>query len=243
MKQAVIYTRFSPRPDADTSMSCEFQEKKCREYCKLHEIDVLAVYEDRNISGKRADNRPGLQKAMVHVCKERGVLVVYSLLRLARSPKDAIVLSETLEKNKANLAMITENIDTSTPFGRFYYVVMAAYGALERETTAERTRAALKHRQDAGYRVGRFAPYGYKFDKSQPLKTTRVRKGKVKKVYSRIIENPKEMVIVNCIIGLHRQGMRIVEIRHYLNTHDIRPRRGTKIWQHTTIGSIIKRYG
>lgn len=243
MKQAIIYTRFSPRPDVDTSMSCEFQEQKCREYCKLYDIDVLAVYYDKNISGKRADNRPGLQNAMVHVCKERGVLVVYSLARFARSTKDAIVMSETLKKNNADLAMVTENIDTSTPFGRFYYVVAAAFGQLERETTAERTSVALKHRQDKGFRVSRRTPYGYMLDPANPKKIIKDRKtGNIKTIPCRIIQNPDEQVVVNVIIGLHNRGFRIVEILHHLQDNDIKPRIGTKMWQHSTINKIIKRY-
>lgn len=243
MKQAVIYTRFSPRPNAGESMSCEFQERKCRDYCEYRDLDVLSVYRDRGLSGKRADNRPGLQKALVQVCQVRGVLVVYDLFRLARSTKDAIIIAEMLKKKHVDLALITQQIDTSTPMGMAFYQVAAVFGELERKTTAERTRVALKHRQDKGFRVSRRTPYGYMLDPDNPKKIIKDRKtGNIVTIPCRIIPNPDEQVIVNVIVSLHKQGRRIVEILHYLQDNDIMPRKGTKLWQHSTIGKIIKRY-
>lgn len=236
MKQAIVYTRFSPRPNADKAMSCEFQEQKCRDYCKLHDIDVLAVYEDRNISGKRADNRPGLQNAMVHVCKERGVLVVYSLARLARSTKDAIDLSDTLKKHKADLAMIVENIDTSTPFGRFYYVVAAAYGALERETTAERTRNILRHMRDNGIRISRRPPFGYMLDPNNPTRYEKVN-GQLIKIPGKVIPIKHEQEAMVLIRSLDKQGCNLSEICRRLHAQGFKPR--GKRWYHQTVKKIL----
>ena len=57
------------------------------------------VPSDAGISGKRADNRPGLQDALAAICeRRRGALVVFSLSRLARSTKDAIAIAERLDK-------------------------------------------------------------------------------------------------------------------------------------------------
>jgi DNA invertase Pin-like site-specific DNA recombinase len=149
-------------------MSCEFQEQKCREYCEYRGLDVRNVYYDKGISGKRADNRPGLQKAMQEVCQRQGVLVVYDLFRLARSTRDAINILERLERRKADLAIITQQIDTSTPMGRAFFQMAAVFGELERANTAERTRATLVARQAAGFRVGRYPPYGWALDPQFP---------------------------------------------------------------------------
>jgi DNA invertase Pin-like site-specific DNA recombinase len=79
---------------------------------------LARTYADEGLSGKRADNRPGLQGAIAHACETHGVLVVYSLSRLARSTRDAIDIAERLAKCKADLVSITEKIDTTTSMGR-----------------------------------------------------------------------------------------------------------------------------
>jgi hypothetical protein len=58
---------------------------------------LVDVFTDAGISGKRADNRPGLLAALDAVCKARDTaLVIYSLSRLARSTMDAIAIAERL---------------------------------------------------------------------------------------------------------------------------------------------------
>ena len=242
MKQAIIYTRFSPRPNANDSMSCEFQEQKSREYCEYKGLDVLAVYQDRNISGKRADNRPGLQQALVHVCKEQGVLVVYSLARLARSTKDAIIIAETLEKKQADLALVTQQIDTSTPMGRAFFKIMAVFGELERETTAERTKVVLANMQNKGYRITRRPPYGYKLDPKKPTRYVKAENGKWKKIAGRIIPNPDETVIIGVVLNCYNRGMGWTQIKRYLEANGHLPREGNKSWPLSTVKKIVLRY-
>jgi DNA invertase Pin-like site-specific DNA recombinase len=225
MKQAVIYTRFSPRPKAHDCISCEFQEQKAREYCEYHGIDILAVYQDKSLSGKRADNRPGLQEALVHVCKERGVLVVYALSRLARSTKDAIIISETLEKQGADLVIVTQQIDTSTPLGRAFFKMIAVIAELERETTAERTRRILKYMQNNGFRVAGEAPYGYKFDPNDA---------------KRILPNQDEINIINLCTRLYEQGKSLTMIMNYLEENGYKPR--GKRWYVMSIKRIVEKY-
>ena len=60
MTQAVIYARFSPRPDAQECDSVAKQRERCRAYCQAHGYDVIAEKHDEDMSGGRADNRPGL---------------------------------------------------------------------------------------------------------------------------------------------------------------------------------------
>ena len=160
MKQAIIYTRFSPRPDADNCQSIDFQEEQCRIYCEQRGLDVLECYRDKAMSGKNME-RPGLNKALKRVIKIRGALVSYSLSRLARSTVDAITICDQLAKNNCDLVSVTEMIDTRTPMGRAIYKIMAVFAELERETTAERTKNILRDMQQKGKRISRFPPYGY----------------------------------------------------------------------------------
>src|SRR5690348_12261484 len=108
---AIGYVRVSTEEQAAEGVSLEAQRAKVVAYCGLHGLSLDQTYADEGLSGKRADNRPGLQSAIIHTCKSKGVLVVYSLSRLARSTRDAIDIAERLAKAGADLVSITEKID------------------------------------------------------------------------------------------------------------------------------------
>jgi len=110
------------------------------------------IYED-HISGKRAD-RPGLAMAL-EMIREGDTLVVWKLDRLGRSLKQLITLVEDMERRGINFKSLTDNIDTSTTAGRFFFHVMASLAEMERELIVERTRAGLKAAREMGRTGGR----------------------------------------------------------------------------------------
>jgi len=67
-------------------------------YCKANDYTVVDAFEEPEVSGGRADNRPKLQAALDLACKRKATLVVYSLDRLARNVDDARAISKRLEK-------------------------------------------------------------------------------------------------------------------------------------------------
>src|SRR6516165_5971489 len=163
---AVLYARFSPRPGAETCESVEKQLERCRAYCNGHAYDVVAQYSDKDLSGSRADNRPGLQRAIAAACRQSAILCVYSLSRLARCTRDAIDLAERLNTAGADLAVIQENVNTRSPMGRFIFTLFSALAQLEREQIAERTSTAMLRHQAKGLRMTRpdRCPYGWRPD-------------------------------------------------------------------------------
>ncbi|EHV73329.1 DNA-invertase hin [Escherichia coli DEC6D] len=54
-----------------------------------------------------------------------------------------VLLTEELRQRGVNFRSITDNIDTSTPMGRFFFHIMGALAEMERELIIERTRAGL----------------------------------------------------------------------------------------------------
>jgi DNA invertase Pin-like site-specific DNA recombinase len=139
--KAVGYCRVSTEGQAVEGVSLQAQQARIERHCRDHELelDPADVFIGAGISGKRADNRPGLKKAVNLVCARATVLVVYSLSRLARSAIDAEKINDRLEKSGANLVSLSEAIDTTTATGRFFFRIVAAMAQLEREIIAERT--------------------------------------------------------------------------------------------------------
>jgi len=110
------------------------------------------VFEDK-LSGSRAE-RPGFAKAL-EMLRGGDTLVVWKLDRLGRSVKNLIDLVGQLHDKGVQLKSLTDNIDTGTPSGRFFFHVMASLAEMERELAIERTRAGLEVARQLGRRGGR----------------------------------------------------------------------------------------
>jgi DNA invertase Pin-like site-specific DNA recombinase len=110
------------------------------------------IFQDQ-MSGARAD-RPGLLEAMSHL-REGDTLVVWKLDRLGRGVKGLVDLVAELEKREVHFQSLTDQIDTSTPAGRFFFHVMASLAQMERELIIERTRAGLEAARRQGKVGGR----------------------------------------------------------------------------------------
>jgi DNA invertase Pin-like site-specific DNA recombinase len=116
----------------------------------LREVGCEKLYQDQ-ISGTKV-NRPGLSMAL-EVLRKNDTLVVWKLDRLGRTVKGLIDLVNQLHQKEIHFKSITDNVDTSTPAGRFFFHVMAILAQMERELMAERTKAGLAAAKAKG-RVG-----------------------------------------------------------------------------------------
>ena len=225
MKQAVIYTRFSPRPKSGDCNSCDYQEQKGLEYCTYREWDVLDVFHDKAASGKSTNGRPGLEQALNLVCKHRATLVCYNMSRLSRSINDLVRIVAMLDKQGADVVLMTEQLDTTTPTGRLTFHVIAAIGQFNREVTSEHTREVLRTMQKNGLRVSRAAPFGKRLDPGNPKK---------------LLIDHDEQDTIAIILRLRRQKLPLRVICERLTNMD-RKARGP-IWYKSTVNSIIHRH-
>lgn len=114
----------------------------------LKEAGCERIYTDQ-LSGARAD-RPGLTEALDYA-RVGDTLVIWKLDRLGRSMPHLVELARNLEDREIHLRSITDQIDTTTAAGRFFFHVMAAMASMERDLIVERTHAGL----DAARRRGR----------------------------------------------------------------------------------------
>ena len=130
------------------------------QYDALHEARCDKIYEDK-ASGVKA-SRDGLTLALETV-REGDCLVVWKLDRLGRSVKDLVAIVCDLEQRGVHFKSLTDQIDTSTTAGRFFFHVMASLAQMERDLTVERTRAGL----DAARRQGRTGGRKRKMDDSK----------------------------------------------------------------------------
>jgi DNA invertase Pin-like site-specific DNA recombinase len=116
----------------------------------LKEAGCKQVFTDTS-SGAHLE-RPGLQEALSHV-REGDTLVCWKLDRLGRTVKGLVDPMNQLETRRVHFKSLTDNIDTTTPAGRFFFHVMASLAQMERELLVERTQAGLAVARRQG-RVG-----------------------------------------------------------------------------------------
>ena len=166
MRTAIIYTRFSPRPNAAECDSCDKQRKRCEAYCEKKEYVPKWSFNDRNTSGGILQ-RPNLVAALSHL--EPGyILVVDSSDRLARD----MLVNLTIRQQVADAGATIEFADGSpcenTPEGKLFQNILAAFSAYERDRIRLRTKQGLARKRENGERTTSKIPIGWKLDPDDP---------------------------------------------------------------------------
>lgn len=116
----------------------------------LREMGCQKIFTEK-VSGA-CKKREQLQKALDYM-RDGDTLVVWTLSRLARSLTQMMSTVKELDERKISLKVITQNIDTSTPEGRLFFHMNAAFDEFQRELIVENTKAGLKSARQQG-RIG-----------------------------------------------------------------------------------------
>jgi len=118
----------------------------------MEQLEVEKVFIEK-LSGKNA-NRPELH-AMLEFVREGDELIVESISRLARNVKDLLEIIEKLNEKGVKFVSRKENIDTSTPAGKFMLTVLGAMAELEREYIVDRLSEGIESARRRGVKLGR----------------------------------------------------------------------------------------
>lgn len=221
MKQAIGYIRVSTEKQASEGISLAAQEARIKTWCDTNGYELVRVYVDAGLSGKRMDTRKELLAALTAL-KKGMALVSYSLSRLARSTKDALAIAETIQKKKADLVSLSEQIDTTTAAGKMMFQMLAVLAEFERNLVGERTSAALQHKKRSGQKYCNRTPYG--FDA----------------IEGRLVEVRQESEVVAEIQAARSSGITLQGIADSLNERGIPTKTGRQ-WQPSTIHLLLKR--
>ncbi|MBI1372708.1 MAG: recombinase family protein [Phycisphaera sp.] len=225
MKRAVAYIRVSTSDQALDGVSLDAQRAKIEAWARANDYDLVEAHTDRGISGKATHNRPALHDALAAACRQKAVLVVYSLSRLARSTKDAIDISERLERCGADLVSLSEQLDTTSAAGKMLFKLLAVLAEFESDTVSERTKAAMAYKRSRDERTSRFTPYGYTLDVD----------GK------RLLPDPDEQQVIRKMTQMRQRGQTYRTICRNLEKQGVRSKRGKGRWSPTVVRKIIQR--
>ena len=118
------------------------EQNEARQLKMAQEQNAEKVFVDK-ASGKNTD-RAAFKEMMVFV-RAGDTVVVESISRIARNTRDLLSIVSELAEKGVEFVSLKENIDTTTPQGRFMLTVFGALAELERENILERTEKMIFH--------------------------------------------------------------------------------------------------
>jgi len=223
--EAIIYARFSDRPDAANSQSIANQIAACKQYARQKGYKVVATYTDEALSGDDAE-RPGLWAAVDDLRPGR-VLIVSHLDRLARNVLLCETIIRQIKQKRARLEAVQHHVgEDDDPAARMTRQILAALAEYERRIIAQRTKMAMLRYQAQKRRMSDRPPFGFQRDPDDP---------------AMLIENPEEQMALQRMIMLRRGGMGCRKIARYMEENGV-PFRGRQRWYPATVHRILKRH-
>ena len=168
--RVVLYVRVSSKEQVD-GYSIGEQIERLEKYADAMEWDIVKTFVDPGYSGGNTD-RPGLKEMIKEIEKgEIDKVVVYKLDRLSRSQLDTLYLIEKVFlANNTDFVSMSENFDTSTPFGRAMIGILAVFAQLEREQIKERMGMGKEARAKEGkWHGSKYVPIGYDYNSAKDL--------------------------------------------------------------------------
>ncbi len=225
-ERAIVgYCRVSTDDQVSEGVSLEAQQQRIEAYGLAHGMPIIRIFTDAGISGKRADNRPGLQEALNLACRERAAIVVYSLSRLSRSINDTLKIAERLDKAGSDLVSLSERLDTTSAAGKMIFRMLAVLAEFERDLVAERTCAALAFKRSRREKTGGLVPYGFVLGEDGVT----------------LLEREAEQAVISLMLSMHDRGASFPAIGAELERRGIQTKQGCRRWNRKTVARIVRR--
>lgn len=109
--------------------------------------------------------------------------------RVSRSVKDFMDFFDFLKANGVEFVSVTQQIDTTSVYGRFITFILMALAELEREQTSERMKVSKKARAEKGRWTGGVPPLGYDLSPARgELVVNREEAVLVEQIFSKYLE-------------------------------------------------------
>ncbi len=150
--KAAVYIRVST---ADQHVESQLYD--LRELASRRSFEVVKVYRDCGVSGRRA-RRPGLDALMADARQHRfSVVLVAAFDRVARSTRHFLQVVDELDS--LGVAFISRregiNTDDHNAMGRLFLTIIGSIAELEADLIRERVLAGMRRAKLDGVRIGR----------------------------------------------------------------------------------------
>lgn len=216
VKSAILYERYSPRPNSAECESLEVQHARLIQYCAQSRLRPIVTLRDPDCSARTTmlaerPNGSKLQRIL-----DEGIateVVVTRTDRIFRDTVDGLTTMDRWSDAGVSLHLADQGgctITTATATGKMLASVLLTFASFEPALTAERTSRAMRQYQKNGRRVGGKIRYGYMVDPNSPPHPT-------SGLPTGIMENPGEQEHIACIRELCEQGKSSQVIARFMN--------------------------
>lgn len=209
MEKVAGYIRVSSQEQKLHGYSLEAQKMKLHEYAKKHGMEIVKIYADEGVSGRKLiKNRPALQK-MIQAAeqKEFDRIIFIKLDRFFRSVAE---YHECMKRiSPVTWTTTEEDYDLTTANGRMLVNMKLTIAELEADQTGERIRITNEYKVKQGAPLTGKLPWCYIIAKTPDGK--------------RIIKNPETEPAMNDMISYYMthqsttDTMRYMAERHGIN--------------------------
>ena len=203
--------------------SVETQKKLINDFCNTHQIKLDEIIVDEGISGSgdKTNKRDGYM-SVVDMIKdgELNTLVVVSISRWGRNLGEIYNSVNLMTEKGVKFLSIKENIDTSSPYGRFTINLLSSLYEMELELIRDRTKDTLKMKRDNN-KVYSPTPYGFNRNGDD------------------LVVNMKEKRLLNKMFRLKDNGLSYGKICNYLKRNRHKTKNGKK-WTPNNVYSVMK---
>ena len=226
MLNCAIYPRKSKQVDNSDSMDA--QVDMCIRYLNdrygVNNYTVTIYDGDYGITGHSTKHRKDFQRMMKDIeDKKINLVLIQRYDRIARNTRDFCNLYHDMEKNGCNLVSVSQQIDTTTPYGKKFMYDQASMAELEWALTSERRKDANRYARSIGKCTlpHHSIPFGYKAEVIDGMR--------------RMVKNPEQEEIVTEIFQHFSTYYNYCATAKYINE-----KYGTK-FTNNTIKNIIRR--
>ncbi len=115
-------------------------------------IDKENIYIDKQ-SGKNTERKE--LKRLLAFCRKGDIVYCESISRIARNTKDLLNIVDELQDKEVHFVSLKEQIDTSSPQGKFVLTLFGALAELERDCILERQAEGIEIAKAQGKYKGR----------------------------------------------------------------------------------------
>lgn len=221
-KKAIGYIRVSTE---DQNLGPEAQMESLKKFCKVNDIELVAIYTDHGVSGgAELDKRPALMEAIDALAENKvGILLVAKRDRLARDTMYAAMIERLAERNGAKIQSADGVGNGDSPESILMKNIIDCFAQYERAIIKARTKAALSVKKSKRERVGQ-VPYGWKLSDDG----------------IHLTPHPAEQEILKIARSLREEGLTYQAIGEALAKRGLFPRDGKLFWYPQTVSNLLK---
>lgn len=217
--KAVCYTRVSTAQQAEEGVSLEAQEVRLRAYCVAQGIECVEVVTDAAISAGKLPalaDRPGGKRVLELLSSGAADHVVaLKLDRCFRSALECLQQVELWDKQGVTFSFLDLGVNTASPSGKFFLLIIAGVAEMERNLISERTKTAMAHLKAKGVHCG------------HPFKSP----------------DQDDPDTVAAALRLRSKGSTLREVAVYLNAYKHPTSSGHGEWSAQTVSNLLRRHG